>query len=462
MFKLHRSNVITLLNIKFGGKMSEIRDAIWFAEKITDRTIRGIALETSALIRGGALPVGTKLPAIRDLAFALGISPATISEAWSELRRQKIISGRGRNGTWVSGDRFIAKPERLASSGNYGEGVLDLTAAVPDVTLLPKLSEAMAYGASAENLNSYERSRILPELEAAVRESWPYEPEAFLATNGGYNAVYTLMGALVMPGASVAIENPTGMRLLDILEDRGARILPVECDSEGPLPSSLEAAMKYRPVAFIFQPRVHSVTGQSVSAARMAKLAEVLSGTDTLIVEDDGIADIADEPRQSLGHLFPDRVIHIFSFSKTHGPDLRLAVLSSSRAIVEQIQSYRSFSAGWTSRILQAAGAWLIRDPATQEALQHAKAIYARRRGDLVRALRERNIDVAHGCGLSAWVPVSSEPFAMVTLAARGIAVHPGTKFSLLPGNYLRVATAILSDRCIEVADSIALAASHD
>ena len=113
--------------------MSEIRDANWFAEKLNDRTIRGLAIETSALIRAGALPVGTKLPAIRDLAFALGISPATISEAWSELRRQKIISGRGRNGTWVSGDRFIAKPERLASVGDYGEGVLDLTAAVPDV-----------------------------------------------------------------------------------------------------------------------------------------------------------------------------------------------------------------------------------------------------------------------------------------------------------------------------------------
>ncbi|WP_283192902.1 PLP-dependent aminotransferase family protein [Rhizobium sp. AN80A] len=442
--------------------MSDSRDASWFAQKITDRTIRGIALETSALIRGGALPVGTKLPAIRDLAFALGISPATISEAWSELRRQKIISGRGRNGTWVSGDRFVAKPERLASSGNYGEDVLNLTAAVPDVTLLPRLEHAMAYGASAENLNSYERNRILPELETAVRETWPYEPEAFLATNGGYNAVYTLMNALVMPGAAVAIENPTAMRLLDILEDRGARIIPVECDDEGPLPSSLRQAMAYRPVAFVFQPRIHSVTGQTVTASRMQSLAEVLRDADTLIVEDDGVGDISDAPRQSMGDIFPDRVIHIFSLSKTHGPDLRLAVLSSSRPIVEQIQSFRSFSAGWTSRILQAAGAWLIRDPATQETVRTARAIYARRRHDLVQALRDRNINAAHGAGLSAWVPVSSEPFAMVTLAARGIAVHPGTKFSVLPGNYLRVATATLSDRCIEVADSIALAASHD
>ena len=438
--------------------MSETRSAQWFAEKISDKSIRGIALETSALIRAGALPVGTKLPAIRDLAFVLGISPATISEAWSELRRQKIISGRGRNGTWVSGDRFIAKPERLASSGNYGAGVLNLTSAVPDVRLLPQLEKALAYGASADGLNSYERSRILPELEAAARRTWPYEPEAFLATNGGYNAVYTLLHALVTPGACVAIENPTAMRLLDILEDRGVRIVPVQCDASGPLPLSLQDAMKYKPVAFLFQPRLHSVTGQSVSAARLDSLADVLDGSDTLIIEDDGVADISPAPRHSLGGRFPDRVIHILSYSKTLGPDLRLAVLSSSQVIVEQIQSYRSFSAGWTSRILQSAAAWLLRDPATEETLECARAMYQKRRDDLTRALRARDVAVEEGMGLCSWVPVSSEQFAMVTMAARGIAVHPGAKFSISPSNHIRVATGNLSDRCEEVADGIALA----
>lgn len=439
--------------------MAEIRDAHWFTDKLTDRSIRGIAVETTALIRAGALPVGTKLPPIRDLAFALGVSPATISEAWSELRRQKIISGRGRNGTWVSGDRFVAKPNRLGSSGNYGEGILNLTAAVPDVRLLPPLAEAMAYGASAENLNSYERSRILPELEEEVRKTWPYEPEAFLATNGGYNAVYTLVHALLPPGASVAIENPTGMRLLDILEDRGVRIVPVECDGEGPLPSALESALKTRPAAFIFQPRLHSVTGQSVSRERLEALGEILKDTDTLIVEDDGAGDISAAPRHSLGTHFPNRVIHILSFSKTHGPDLRLAVLSGTRSIVDQIQSYRSFSAGWTSRILQAATAWLLRDPATQETIDHAREVYLGRRANLVSALQKRGVQALHGAGLCAWVPVSSEPFAMVTLAAHGIAVHPGAKFSNLPTCHLRVATATLSDHYEKVADSIALAA---
>jgi Transcriptional regulators containing a DNA-binding HTH domain and an aminotransferase domain (MocR family) and their eukaryotic orthologs len=439
--------------------MSDALTSSWFAEKISDRSIRGIALETRALIRAGVLPVGAKLPPIRDLAFMLGVSPATISEAWSELRRQKIITGRGRNGTRVSGDSFTAKPERLASSGNYGEGVLDLTMAVPDQTLLPRLDQALVYGASVSDLNSYERSRILPELEAQVRQSWPYDAEAFLATNGGYNAVYTLIHALVPPGAAVAIEEPTGMRLLDILEDHGAKILPVQCDEHGPKPEALRQALREKPVAFLFQPGLHSVTGQTVSAERFQELADELRHSDVMIVEDDGVGAICAEPRRSLGTEFPDRLIHILSYSKTLGPDLRLAVLSSTRAIIDQIQSYRSFSSGWTSRILQGAAAWMLRDPHVAEQLEKARAIYKGRRDSLTDALHAGGLEVPQGSGLCAWVPVASEQFALVTLAARGIAVQPGAKFALQPYNHLRVSTSTLTDRCEEVADALALAA---
>ena len=246
--------------------MGDIPAARWLAEKIINRTQRGIALETSALVRAGVLPLGMRLPAIRDLAYELKVSPATVSEAWSDLRRQKIITGRGRNGTWVSGDRFVAKPERLTSSGLYAPGALDLTMAVPDPALLPDLRQAMAYGASVDDLNSYARSRIISELRDAVERRWPYQAEAFLATNGGYNGVYIAVHALVAPGSSVAIECPTAMRLLDILEDLGVRIIPVECDDMGPTPQSLEEALLQRPSAFIFQPRLHSVTGASMAA----------------------------------------------------------------------------------------------------------------------------------------------------------------------------------------------------
>lgn len=434
-------------------------DVNWLADRLKERTARGIAVETSALIRSGALPIGVRLPTVRDLAFKLGVSPATVSEAWSELRRQKMISGRGRTGTWVFGNTVAPRPARMGSVGHFGEEVLNLSLAVPDRALLPPLAYALAHGAEAENLNSYERTPILRELRTAVECRWPYRPETFLATNGGYNAIYSALHALVMPGASVAIENPTAMRILDIIEDLGAQILPVDCDTEGPTPASLAKALQKNPTAFIFQPRTHSVTGRAVSPRRLAELASTLQASDCFIIEDDGVGDISPLPSVSLGDRFPTRVIHVLSFSKSLGPDLRLAVLSSSTNVVKQIQSYRSFSSGWTSRLLQATTAWLLNDDESERIVSRARNTYAERRAKLTERLRQRGIDIPPGDGLCVWIPVESEQYALVTLAARGIAVLPGTKCSVGPTQHVRVATAILADRYDFVAESIALAA---
>ena len=136
------------------------------------------------------------------------------------LRHQRMIEGRGRSGSWVTGDTIGPRPARTGTSGLFGDDVLDLSLSVPDTAVLPPLDKALRHAAGARNLHSYERTPILDSLRLAVEQRWPYEPETFLATNGGYNAFYSVVHALIMPGATVAIEDPTAMRLLDILEDR--------------------------------------------------------------------------------------------------------------------------------------------------------------------------------------------------------------------------------------------------
>jgi len=436
-------------------------DVQWLSGRISERSAAGIALEVRGLIRAGVLPVGSKLPPVRNLAEDLGVSPATISAAWSELRRQRVLTGRGRSGMWVSGDRSMTAPTRFASIGNFGDGVLDLSLATPDEALLPPLAEALNYGAGAEGLNSYVRVSILPELEAAVQTFWPYEPEAFLATNGGYSAVYTLLNAMAIHGARIAIEIPTALRHLDILEGLEATILPVACDEEGPMPASLRVALAEKPVLFLFQPRLHSVTGRTVSPARMKALADELRNSDTIIVEDDGLGAIATTAPQSLGAIFPDRVVHIYSFSKPYGPDLRIAVLSGPRELIDQMRNYRSFSSGWTSRILQAATAWLIRDEATQEAIAAARNVYALRRGRISGLLEQGGMRMEPGEGLCLWVPVRSESFAVVTLAARGIAVAPGARFTVGRANHIRVSSGFVRDGYERIAEALCLASAE-
>ncbi len=429
----------------------------WFVARLTDRTMRGIAIGISAMIRSGELPVGTPLPPVRELAWALGVSPATVSTAWKELRQYRVISGRGRTGMWVSGDQMTLRPMRFTQTGNLGAGAMDLTMAVPDPALLPPLVEALTIGAQAEHLNSYQRTPILRSLEEAVRPDWPYDAEAFIATNGGYEAIHAVLQALVMPGSVLAVEDPTALRLLDIVDHAKAHVIPIRSDAEGPVASDLAAALEKKPSAFLYQPRTHAVTGIGTSMQRMRDLAQLLRNCDVLIIEDDGVGDISSRPAVSLGKKLPLQTIHIRSYSKSLGPDMRLGVLSGSQKNVERIQAYRSFGAGWTSRILQAAAAWLILDPATGTAIDRARTTYSSRRRSLIEAARKRGLKLADEDGLSVWVPVNSEQYAQLTLAARRIAVLPGRMFSAAPGEHIRIATSLLSHDVDILADALAL-----
>jgi DNA-binding transcriptional MocR family regulator len=195
-----------------------------------------------------------------------------------------------------------------------------------------------------------------------------------------------------------------------------------------------------------------------VGLQRMAELARVLRGSEALIIEDDGVGDVSALPPASLGAAFPDRTVHIRSYSKSLGPDLRVAVLSGPAEIVGQIQAYRSFGAGWTSRLLQEATAWLIGDPDTTALVDRARQIYGQRRRSLVTALAARGIAAPDHDGLCLWLPVRSEQFALVTLAAHGIAVRGGGNFSPRPSDHIRVATSLLpADQVEAVADALAL-----
>ncbi len=437
--------------------MADSPTIAWLAAQLADHSMRGIAVGIGALIRAGALPAGTQLPPVRELALALGVSPATVSGAWGELRRYGVVEGRGRTGMRVAGGKVGPRPTRFEDVGPFGPDVLDLTLASPDPALLPPLHAALRHGADAPLLNSYERTPILAPLRASAAARWPYPAEAFMTAHGGYEGVSLALQALVMPGAAVAVEDPTAARLLDILDHLGAHRIAVRCDDHGPDPDALAAALARKPAAFLYQPRTHSVTGRQVGAERLAALAQRLRGTDTLILEDDGVGDLSSLPPASLGRWFPERTVHVLSYSKTLGPDLRLAVLSGSRSLVERIQGVRSFGAGWTSRVLQAAAAWLLADPATDALVAAARSAYAQRRRALIAALGRRGVPVPDHDGLCLWLPVRSEHAALVTLAARGIVVMPGRRFTAGPSQHIRLATSLLTERVDAVADAIAL-----
>ncbi|WP_326626442.1 PLP-dependent aminotransferase family protein [Nonomuraea fuscirosea] len=441
-------------------------DVAWLARQIGDPSARGIAAALTDLIREGTVTAQTRLPTVRGLARELGVSSGTVAEAWSELRRHGMIRTDRRRGTVVLGPPDVPRPIRYERLGHWGDRLaIDLTIASPDTALLPPLEAALAAAAGAQGLNDYARETITPGLRGAVEPGWPFPARGWLAVGGGYEGVQLLCQTTALPGDRIAIEEPTGARLLDILERTGAQIIPVACDEHGPIPAALEQALRARPVAFVYQPRGQSPCGHAVTEERSAELAALLEPAKTLIVEDDGIGELSVSPMVSLGARFPDRTVLVRSYSKSHGPDLRIAVVGGAADAVERVRVLRSFGTGWTSRILQDTLAHLLGDADVRERVAHAREVYARRRARLAAELAARGVRTGGRDGLALWVPVRDEPAALVTLAAHGISVAPGSRYVIgpAPRHHLRLATARLTDDQDELsalADVIALAAT--
>lgn len=62
-----------------------------------------VRMQVIEAVRGGALPAGTRLPTVRELAGHLGLAVNTVARAYRELEAAGIIETRGRFGSFVAG-----------------------------------------------------------------------------------------------------------------------------------------------------------------------------------------------------------------------------------------------------------------------------------------------------------------------------------------------------------------------
>jgi DNA-binding transcriptional MocR family regulator len=438
---------------------------------VDDRSARGIAAAVSRLVTAGTLPAGTRLPTVRDVARELGISPTTVSEAWRSLARAGAIQTRGRSGTFVSGPSAPRQRLRYAQLGTrVGElrgGLLrDYSTGVPDYDLLPSLTEALKRIGDARLTTSYLDGAVLPGLEEALRGRWPYPPEQITVVDGAMDALDRIAGVVVRFGDHVLVEDPAFPPTLDLLETVGATVVGVGLDEHGLRPDALTAALAgCEPVALFLQPRAHNPTGASMTQARADKLARILARhPGVTVIEDDHAGAIATAPPVSLGRRLPDRTVHVVSFSKSHGPDLRLAAIGGPASVVTAVTDRRLLGPGWSSRLLQAVLVELLTDPATVRQVAHARDEYARRRTALLDALDERGVAATGADGINIWMAVANQQVALLTLAAHGVAVAPGAPFEVrhLDSDHVRITAGLVRDGFTELADILAEAAGGE
>lgn len=435
------------------------------ASAVDEATPHGIAAAVARLITSGDLAPGDRLPTVRELAADLGVSPATVSHAWQALSRVGLIVSRGRSGSFVmtTGRKWLP-PRFQGLAGQLEATRLDLSAGTPDPLLLPALGPALSRVSLRAGTASYLDQPVIPELEALLRSTWPYEVDAVTVVDGALDGLSRALEVTVRYGDRVVVEDPGFPPIFDLLDHFGAVRVPVGLDEEGLRPELLAEALTLRPTVVILQPRAQNPTGRSMTRARAQELARVIKrsrhASDTIVIEDDHSGEIAAARDVSLGTWLPGQVLHIRSFSKSHGPDLRIAALGGPTELVEQLVARRILGPGWTSRMLQSILHDLLSDATSVSEVNDARRVYRARQRRLSEALAQCGIDLPASDGINTWLPVADERAAIVQLAAAGIRVAAGTPFQdAQRGGFVRVTAGLVRADFESAAEHLAAAA---
>jgi DNA-binding transcriptional MocR family regulator len=447
------------------------------------RSAAGLAAEIARLVTDGTLVPGERLPTVRQMAADLGLSTGTIAAAWRALAHAGVVTSRGRSGTFVRSERRewlsprvrgmsagegppVAAPSGLGGRGAHGIR-LDLSLGTPDPAMLPSLERALSRARPRADTGRYHDLPVLPELHDALVEDWPVRTvEALTVVDGALDGISRTVEQVVRFGDRVAVESPGFPYIFDLVDATGGVVLPLESDADGILPAALARALAQRPSTLMLQTRAQNPTGVSMSVERARRLADVLltvpGGRAVTVIEDDHSALIATAPAVTLARWIPAQVVHVRGFSKSHGPDLRIAALGGPARIVERIVRRRMLGPGWTSRLLQSVLLELLTDSRSVAPVRTARLIYRDRLDRMAAALRRLDIDVGAPDGINLWLPVRDERAAVVYLAAEGIAVAAGGPFVADGSAHqrVRVTAGSVTENVRLVADALARAAS--
>ncbi|MFC4425138.1 PLP-dependent aminotransferase family protein [Deinococcus navajonensis] len=392
------------------------------ARQLTDGLRRAVRL--------GPLEAGQRLPSSRELAAALGVGRNIVLEAYETLLAEGYLVGRDRAGTYVATD--LPAPEQPASvlaggplpaSGaedNHPDRrapprwlrravaaadveprgtpeLLDFRVGQTDTAALPLTAWRRAWREVAGQAlpSDYADPAGDVSLRAAVAgylrraRGLSVRAEDVLITAGAVQAVHLVARAILHPGDPVAVEDP-GYRLArQILQEAGARLLPLPVDADGLQPAGLPSG-PLAPLLVYTTPSHQFPLGVRLSMPRRLALLEWAREQDALIVEDDYDSEFryGAAPLPALAALERDHVAYVGTFSKVLSPAVRVGYVVAPSALHERLLHLKERLDIHTSWPVQRALAQLIEQGDLERHVRRMRRLYAAKRAALSLGLQ--------------------------------------------------------------------------
>lgn len=412
-----------------------------------------ISASVEAAIRTGELGPGESLPSVRRLAEHLGVSPTTAAAAYRDLQIRGLVTAAGRRGTRVS----PRPPVRHLSPATVPPGTRGLLDGNPDPAFLPDLAAPLARLHPAPRLYGEPANlRELLDLGSELFTADGIASDFLLVVGGALDGIERALAAHLRAGDRVGVEDPGYPPVFDLLLALGLTPVPLPVDDRGILPDELESAARGALAALVLTPRAQNPSGAALDGERAAELRAALARRpDLLVIEDDHGGPVSGVPAFSVGGGPIERWLVVRSFSKSLGPDLRLALMAGDPVTISRVEGRQQLGVGWVSHVLQRLVAALWADPEVQRLMSAAAAAYTARRRALLDALAAHGLP-AHGrSGFNVWVPVADEQVALRRLLDAGWAASAGERFRLRSQPAIRLSIGRLP---VEEAPAVAAA----
>lgn len=398
-------------------------------------------------VRSGELPAGVRLPSERQLAAALGIARTTVSKVFDTLRDDGILVSRTGVGTFVSaaGLRATARgDDRLRSFAHeHSSARIDLrSAALPGVPFVGEELARQSLDDFAGTLTTHGYVAAgLPILRAAVARYYTdlglrTDPAEILVTSGAQQAIRVLAQALLEPGQTVLLENPTYRGMIEVMRFAGVRVIGIPSGRDGVDVDALgDIARKHKARLALLQSTVQNPSG-SVLPARLRPGVAAISAELGLTIVDhlaamDALIDGAIPPPLA---TYGGNVLTVGSSSKAFWGGLRVGWIRADMRTVEQLAVVKSAEDLGTSIPSQVVTARLLER--IDEARAYRQSTLAAARAFMLQALAERLPAWKPLCpagGASMWIqiPEGYSATALAETAGRaGVDVLPGPTFS--------------------------------
>jgi DNA-binding transcriptional MocR family regulator len=395
-------------------------------------------------IASGGLQPGARLPTHRDLAYRLRVTVGTVTRAYAEAERRRLVSGEVGRGTFVRCPREVEPADsRFFISERSEPDFIDMGLNLPPIgdsgRILARTLIEVGESPDVLGLVSYQPDTGMTAHRRAgaewlARAGMDVDPERVVVCNGAQHGVLVCLMATTRPGDLVLTETLTYPAVKAMAEKLGLRLQGVPMDAEGLLVDGFENACRLsRPQALYCQPTLHNPTTAVMSRTRREQIAEIAARFGVSVIEDDVYGYLPPDRPPPMAAFAPDLSYLVNSASKSMAPGLRVGFIMTPKEKVQPVRTAVRLTNWMTAPLMaEIARRWIENGTADSLVRWHRSETGVRQQiaANALEGLPYR----AQSYSYHLWLPLP-DPWTTATFVNhvedRGVRVMPAETFAV-------------------------------